>query len=80
MVVIPDSSAGFDQAAISAMGIAFERACSSLQISGIATTVREIIAQRILEAAAQGERDPDRLHDQALKAFDIEKPAIVSAA
>ena len=80
MVFIPDSSGGFDQAAISAMGIAFERACSSLQISGIATTVREIIAQRILEAAAQGERDPDRLHDRALKAFDIEKPAIVSAA
>jgi hypothetical protein len=80
MVVVPDSSFGFDEAAISAMGLAFERACSSLQASGIATTVREIIAQRILEAAAQGERDPDRLHDQALKAFDIEKPAIVSAA
>ena len=79
-MVIPDSSAGFDEAAISAMGVAFERACTSLQTSGIATTVRELIAMRILEAAAQGERDPIRLHDQALKAFDIEKPAIVSAA
>ena len=38
------------------------------------------IATRIVEAASQGERDPDRLHDQALKAFDIEKPPIVSAA
>jgi hypothetical protein len=79
-MVIPDSSAGFDEAAISAMGVAFERACTSLQTSGIATTVRELIAMRILEAAAQGERDPIRLHDQALKAFGIEKPAIVSAA
>jgi hypothetical protein len=79
-MVIPDSSAGFDEAAISAMGVAFERACTPLQTSGIATTVRELIAMRILEAAAQGERDPIRHHDQALKAFGIEKPAIVSAA
>jgi hypothetical protein len=79
MVVVPDSNVGFDQATISAMGVAFERACTSLQICGIATTVREIIATRILEAAAQGERDPVRLHDQALKAFDIEKPPVVSA-
>ena len=80
MVVIPDSSVGFDDAAIVAMAIAFDRACLSLQTFGIATTVREIIATRIVEAASQGERDPDRLHDQALKAFDIEKPPIVSAA
>jgi hypothetical protein len=80
MVVVPDSSVGFDEATISAMGVAFERACTSLQTGGIATTVREIIAMRILEAAAQGERDPVRLHDQALKAFDIEKPPVVSAA
>jgi hypothetical protein len=80
MVVVPHSSVGFDEAAISAMGLAFERACASLQTSGIATTVREIIAERILEAAAQGERDPDRLYDLALKILDIEKPAIGSAA
>jgi hypothetical protein len=79
MVVVPDSSVGFDEATISAMGVAFERACTSLQTGGIATTVREIIAMRILEAAAQGERDPVRLHDQALKAFDIEKPPVVPA-
>jgi hypothetical protein len=29
---------------------------------------------RILQAATQGERDPERLHDQALKAFDVERP------
>jgi hypothetical protein len=75
----PDSSVGFDEATISAMGVAFERACTSLQTGSIATTVREIIAMRILEAAAQGERDPDRLHDQALKAFDLEKPPVVPA-
>jgi hypothetical protein len=73
MAVIPDSNGCFDQAAISAMGIAFDRACTSLQVYSPATAVREIIATRILEVAAEGERDPDRLHDQALKSLDIEQ-------
>lgn len=80
MVVVPNSSGGFDDTAVLAMGIAFERACLSLTTFGSAATAREIIATRILAAAAQGERDPDRLHEQALKAFDIGKPPIVSAA
>jgi hypothetical protein len=80
VVVVPDPSEGFDETAILAMGIAFERACLSLQTSGIATTVREIIATHIVKAAARGERDPDRLHDEALKVFDIEKRPIVSVA
>ena len=80
MIAIPDTSAGFDEAAISAMGIAFDRACLSLQAFGNAATIREIIATRIVVAAAQGERGPDRLHDHALKAFDIGKSPVVSAA
>jgi hypothetical protein len=80
MAVIPDSNGCFDDAAILAMGLAFDRACASLRGFGTAMTVQEIIATRILEAAAQGERDPARLHHQALKAFDIEESPIVSAA
>jgi len=80
MADIVHRSIGFDDVAISAMGIAFDRACLSLQAFGNAATIREIIATRIVVAAAQGERDPDRLHDHALKAFDIGKSPVVSAA
>jgi hypothetical protein len=34
--------------------------------------VREIIAKRIIAAATNGERDPARLHEQALVPFGIE--------
>jgi hypothetical protein len=34
--------------------------------------VREIIAKRIIDAAKNGERDPVRLHEQALIPFGIE--------
>lgn len=39
---------------------------------GSAITVREIIAKRIIDAAKNGERDPARLHEQALIPFGIE--------
>jgi hypothetical protein len=62
----------FDDAATSAMGEAFDRACKSLRNFGSACTVREIVATRIIEAAENGERDPVRLHEQALIPFGIE--------
>jgi len=62
----------FDDAATSAMGEAFDRACKSLRNFGSACTVREIIAKRIIDAAKSGERDPARLHAQALIPFGIE--------
>jgi hypothetical protein len=55
------------------MCLAFDRTCRSLQACGVAATAQEIVAIRIIEAAMQGERDPDRLHDEALKAPDIEE-------
>ena len=54
------------------MGEAFDRACKSLRNFGSACTVREIIAKRIIDAAKSGERDPARLHAQALIPFGIE--------
>jgi hypothetical protein len=63
----------FDDSAILAMAIAYERTCSSLQSPGIATTVREIIGKQIIEAAKQGERDPNILYQQALQALGIEE-------
>jgi len=63
----------FDDAAILSMRLAFDRSCRSLQASGVAAAAQEIVAIRIIEVAMQGERDPDRLHDEALKALDIEQ-------
>jgi hypothetical protein len=34
--------------------------------------VRELIAKRIIEAAKNGERDPIRLHSQAIIGFSID--------
>ena len=72
MSIIPIQNGWFDDAATLAMGEAFDRACKSLRNFGSACTAREIIATRIIEAAENGERDPARLHEQALIPFGIE--------
>ena len=77
MSSIPIQDVGFDDAATSAMGEAFDQACKSLRNFGSACTAREIIATRIIEAAENGERDPDRLHEQALIPFGIEDMSIL---
>ena len=67
MNIIPIPGASFDDAATLAMGEAFDRACKSLRNTGSA--MREITANRIIELAKNGERDPARLYEQALKIF-----------
>jgi hypothetical protein len=59
----------FDDAATLAMGEAFDNARKSLQNFGSA--VPAIVAEQIIAAAKNGERDPARLYEQALKAFGI---------
>ena len=70
MNIIPIQNVWFDDTATSAMGEAFDKACKSLRNFG--TAVPEIIAKLIIAAAKNGERDPARLYEQALKAFGIE--------
>ena len=70
MNIVPIQNVWFDDAATLAMGQAFDQACKSLQNFGSA--VPEIIANRIIAAAKNGERDPARLHEQALIPFGIE--------
>jgi hypothetical protein len=72
MAITPIQNVWFDDAATSAMGEAFDNACKSLRNFGSPYTVREIIAKRIIDAAKNGERDPARLHEQALIPFGIE--------
>jgi hypothetical protein len=82
MKINPMQNVWFDDAATLAMGEAFDRACKSLRNPGAAGGVREIIAKRIIDAAKNGERDPARLHEQALIPFGIEDMSmlIVSVA
>ena len=72
MSSIPIQNVAFGDTATSAMGEAFDKACKSLRSFGTACTVREIIAKRIVAVARNGERDPARLHEQALIPFGIE--------
>jgi len=75
MNIIPIQDVWFDDAATSAMGEAFDQACKSLRNLGSA--VPEIIANRIIAAAKNGERDPARLYEQALKVFGMDDTSML---
>ena len=64
MTIIPTQNTWFDDSATLAMGQAFDRACKSLRNFGSA--VPAIIADLIIAAAKNGERNPDRLYEQVL--------------
>jgi hypothetical protein len=64
---------GFNAAETQALGNAYDIACRSLHPSGQAPTTQEFLAKKIIEAAQQGEINPDRLAGIALSklsAFD----------
>jgi len=57
------------------MGIAFEMALVSLQrTDGSINPTRAAVAQKIIELAKAGERDPERLCEGALKATQPSDP------
>jgi hypothetical protein len=56
----------FDSEALAAIVEAFDSACEALDDTGQPKIVLEVIAQRIIEAARRGERDPARLVKAAL--------------
>jgi hypothetical protein len=56
----------FDDEAITVMGEAFDAACALL--AGPSYSIREAIADRIIEAARNGERDPVRLREAGIGA------------
>jgi hypothetical protein len=51
------------------LGLAFDKACALLGRTPQPTAAREAIARNIVEAAKQGERDPDLLRDAGLAAM-----------
>ena len=70
MAITPIQNFWFDDAATLAMGEAFDHACKTLQDFGSA--VPAIVANFIIAAAKNGERDPARLYEQAIIIFAIE--------
>ena len=74
MNIISIQNVAFDDAATLAMGEAFDRACASLKNFGSAPA---IIADLIIAAAKNGERDAARLYEQALKVFGFEDVSIL---
>ena len=75
MTITPIQNVWFNDAATLAMGEAFDNACKSLQNFGSA--VPAIIADRIIAAAKNGERDPGRLYEQVLKVFGIDDTSML---
>jgi hypothetical protein len=66
---MPVQSVVFDDTATLAMGAAFDLACVTLRGFARDNEVREAIAKRIVEVAANGERDPVRLLSKAFVVF-----------
>jgi len=64
----------FDDTVTSAMGEAFDQACKSLQDFGSAP---EIIANLIIGAAKDGERDFVRLYNRAIRAFGVDDASML---
>jgi len=61
--------AAFQADVVRVMSDAYSRACKSLHDKGQPAIVNEIIAQRIIALANDGERDPERLSEGALSAL-----------
>ena len=74
MHIVPIPNVEFDDAATLAMGKAFDQACKSLRNFGSAP---EIVANLIIAAAKNGERDPTRLHEKVLEAFGIKDTSMI---
>jgi hypothetical protein len=72
-------ASAFDPAALEALQEAFEEAWSEVLANPIIRTneqtVRNVIATRIVEAALEGERDPELLKAYALPGFALRQSA-----
>jgi hypothetical protein len=56
----------FDREIRRVMGVAFEAALSGLRLADPSDPIVAIVAEKIIELARAGERNPDRLCEQAL--------------
>ena len=73
-------TAGFDTETTAAMAEAYDKACRSMHDWGQPVIIGETIAKRIVQLAADGERDPDELCERALKSLGFcESPSLQPA-
>jgi hypothetical protein len=69
-VTMPERFAdGFDPATVKAMMAAFDQACERLGLAPTNDALTERLAKAIVEAARNGERDPDKLRATALRSL-----------
>jgi hypothetical protein len=82
MSIIPfrHTRTDFDDTVTRIMGEAFDAVCAELRDTGQPAIVREVIAKRIREAAAKGERNVTKLRDAGLGALNnsYAKPPVSS--
>jgi hypothetical protein len=76
MNIVPIQYSYFDDEAVRSMGAAFDQACHSFRNFAHLDRVRELVAKQIIEAAKNGERDPTRLHWQAVVGFRFDDASI----
>jgi len=65
----------FDQETVRILGVAFEQVCIGLRTGDCADDVKQVIANKIIELAKTGERNPDLLCERALE--DIRQPQVL---
>jgi hypothetical protein len=63
--------ASFDDATTALMGVAYDKARRMMHDKGQPLVVQEVIAQRIIEVARNGERDPDRICERVLSSLGL---------
>ena len=69
----------FDAETLRVMGLAYEMALVALKFTdGIVNPTRDAVAQKIIDLAKAGEREPERLCDGALKATQPMAPVLIS--
>jgi hypothetical protein len=69
----------FDPETARLLGVAFEMAIVAVQQGeGMVSATRDTVAQKIIELAKAGERDPEQLCDKALKATQPVAPVLIS--
>jgi hypothetical protein len=59
----------FDPETIEIMSTAYEGVCEALNLADRTNPLTYLVAKKIIELAQRGERDPDQMRQQALKAF-----------
>jgi hypothetical protein len=66
----------FDPETRRILGVAFEQVCIALRIGDCDDNVKQAIANKIIELAKTGERNPDLLCERALE--DIRQPQVTT--